>query len=383
MISVYKEKLSFLNNLNFLFWVYAIASITVSIHKYLIGTINNFLIFKYSFFNLISNNDLYVLCRSLHYDYYKYSPSFAFLMAPISVLPDYLGLIVWNLVNILSLFFAIKMLDIEDKQKALVLWIILVEIITSIQNCQSNGLYAAMFVLTFSLMEKDKLCWAALVVILAAYVKIFGAAAGILFIFYPRKVRFLSYIVLWFIVIGLLPLFVVSAEQLIFLYGSWYNLLTRDVSKLVGLSVMGISNVWFGLSLPNTITMIIGLILLLAPLVKIREHYNRYFRYMFLCSLLIWIIIFNHKAESPMFAIAVAGIAVWYVLQDKSILNNTLLWTALIITSFSATDLFPVYLRAHCVKPYLLKVVPCLIIWIVIQYQLWFGKKHIDEYNIE
>ncbi|MCD6163329.1 MAG: DUF2029 domain-containing protein [candidate division Zixibacteria bacterium] len=294
-------------------------------------------------------------------------------MAPISVMPDYLGLVIWNLINTMPLFFAVKLLNIEDKKKALILWIILMELVTSLQNCQSNGLYAAMFILTFALMERDKGCWAALVVVLAMYIKLFGAAAGILFIFYPRKTRFLLYLVIWFIVIGLLPLLVVSVKQLLFLYGSWYNLLTRDAVNLVGLSVMGISKVWFGLILPNTIAMIIGLMFLLAPLIKIREYGNSCFRHMFLCSLLIWIIIFNYKAESPMFIIAVVGIAVWYMIQDKSVLNNILLWLTLILTSFSAADLFPIYLRTHFIKPYLLKAVPCFIVWVVIQCQLWFG----------
>ena len=379
MSFVKKLKLDSLFDLRRILVVYILVTVTASLHKYLIGTINNYLIFKTSFFNLIAFNDLYTLFPQFHHDYYKYSPTFSLLMAPMAVLPDYLGLIVWNLVNTLPLYYAIKKLDLEDRKKALILWIVLVELVTSIQNCQSNGLYAAMFILTFVCLENKQSFWAALIVVLAFFVKIFGLAAAILFIFYPGRLRFLLYCVFWFVILALAPLLVVPFKHLIFLYSSWYDLLTRDVIKLHGLSVMGILKTWFGLKLSNPIAMLIGIVLLFLPLAKVRSYKDRYFRYLFLCSLLVWIVIFNHKAESPMFIIAVTGVALWYVLQSFGKIYKFLLFLTLVITSLSPTDIFPGYLRANFVQPYLLKVVPCILVWMVIEYQLLVGKNNKDQ----
>ena len=91
---------------------------------------------------------------------------------------------------------------------------------------------------------------------------------------------------------------------------------------------------------------------------------------MFLSSLLIWTVIFNHKAESAMFVIAVAGVAIWYVLQENALISKSLLWFTLAVTSFSSTDIFPAVIRDGIVQPYLLKAVPCIVIWIVIERQL-------------
>jgi hypothetical protein len=66
-----------------------------------------------------------------------------------------------------------------------------------------------------------------------------------------------------------------------------------------------------------------------------------------------------------------AGVGIWYVVQPrKSMLNKLTLFFALILTSLSPTDLFPVYLKEHFVVPFALKALPCFIIWLRIAYQL-------------
>ena len=52
---------------------------------------NNYKIFKESYFHLIQNKDLYQLYPAEHFDYFKYSPTFSLLMAPIAYLPDLAG----------------------------------------------------------------------------------------------------------------------------------------------------------------------------------------------------------------------------------------------------------------------------------------------------
>jgi hypothetical protein len=51
-----------------------------------------------------------------------------------------------------------------------------------------------------------------------------------------------------------------------------------------------------------------------------------------------------------------------------------LLIFALLLTSFSPSDLFPKFVRETYVKPYALKVVPCIFIWLDLTYRLIFEK---------
>jgi hypothetical protein len=85
-------------------------------------------------------------------------------------------------------------------------------------------------------------------------------------------------------------------------------------------------------------------------------------------------IIFNHKAESPTFVIALSGIAIWFFSQKKNYLNIILVVFAFILASLSPTDIFPAFLRKNIVIPYVLKAVPCILIWAKIIYELMFNK---------
>ena len=148
-----------------IFALYVVMTIGASLAKYLSGVaffdhtaythINNFIIIKTAFFNLISNQDLYTLHLDKYWDFYKYSPTFALLMAPIAAMPDILGLIVWNVLNALALYVAIAALPVHSPDtKSAMHWFLLLPLLTSVQNAQSNGLVAALLIGAFNCFEK-------------------------------------------------------------------------------------------------------------------------------------------------------------------------------------------------------------------------------------
>ena len=65
---------------------------------------NNYLIFKNSAIHLINNENLYVLYRQQQIDLFKYSPTFSFFFLGLTFLPNWLGLFLWNALNVLVLF---------------------------------------------------------------------------------------------------------------------------------------------------------------------------------------------------------------------------------------------------------------------------------------
>lgn len=377
-----REKFRFLTKINFLLIVYILIAILGSLGEYFKGVkifdgreythYNNFLIFKHTFFNLLQGRDIYLLYPDLFWDYFKYSPTFALLVMPIAVLPDLPGLMVWNLLNGLALFLAVKYFPgTAEKAKALILWFMAIELLTSIQNSQSNGLIAGLLVFSFVFFEQRNVFWASLVIILAFYVKLFGIAAAVLFLLYPDKLKFIGYSLLWFILLGLLPLLVVSPEHLLSLYQSWTALLAGDHSASSGLSVLGILQSWFQFTPPKLPILFGGTVLLLLPFLNFRSYQSIRFRTLLLSSLLIWMIIFNHKAESPTYIIALSGVGIWYFTQARNTSHLILLLSALALTSLSSTDLFPRYLRQHFISPYAIKALPCVLIWLKIQYDLY------------
>jgi len=339
---------------------------------------NNYLIFKQSFYHLIHNKDLYQLYPLEHFDYYKYSPSFALLMAPIASLPDLMGLFIWNLLNAMVLMFALIKLPIwNNKFNYLLLVFVIIELITSLQNSQSNCLIAGLLIFAFIYLEKKNVALASLCIVLTVFIKLFGIVALALFIFYPHKLKSALYTIGWFIILGLLPLLVCTSQELIAQYKSWFYLLSNDHSTSIGYSVAGWLKTWFNVNVKDTIT-IIGVILFLAPLLKYKYYDQLQFRLLFLASILIWVVIFNHKAESPTFIIAVSGIIIWFSCQERSRENLILLILAFVFTTLSSTDLFPRSIRTQYMYPYVVKVVPSILIWLKIIVEMIIYKKKVS-----
>lgn len=351
--------------------------------KYLPGgieynTYNNYTIFKQSFYHLIDEKDIYFPYPLEHWDIYKYSPTFALLFGMFAVLPDSMGLTLWNLLNALILVFAVYYLPrLTTLQKGLILLACVIESMTAIQNEQSNGLMAGLIILAFGLCERQKLFLAALCLVISVYIKIFGVVAFSLFLFYPGKIKMGFYTLLWMFVLFLLPLIVIDFYQLNFLYKSWGVMLSHDHFVSQGLSVMGWLETWFSIKANKIGLALIGAFLFLLPFVKINK-YNEYgFRLLGLSSVLIWIVIFNHKAESPTFIIAMAGASIWYFMRKRNALDTLLFFSAIIFTTLSPTDVFPPGIRKSFIEPYVLKAVPCILIWIKIIFEMMRKEKTI------
>jgi len=365
--------------------IYFITISIASVHKYLLpatlerGVVytkfNNFLIFKSSFYHLLQNKDLYVPHLADHYDLYKYSPTFAFLMFSFAWLPDLPGALIWNLLNGLLLFFAIKALpQLQDKIKVFILWFILFELITSVQNFQSNGLMAALLILGFVAVENKKEMWATLFLVISVYIKLFGLVGFVFFFFSENKKKFILFSVIWFILLGLLPLVVISPEFLLQLYKSWFRLLMTDRGVSYGLSILGVLKSWFhvvSFKIPITI---LGAVILLLPLFRFHFYGNYNYRLLFLSSLLIWVVIFNHKAESPTYIIAVCGVAIWYFTQKSTTINTILLIFIFVLTCLSSTEIYPHDFQRQFLRPLALKAVPCILVWFKIIYELTMNK---------
>lgn len=335
---------------------------------------NNYRIFKYSYFHLIHGENLYGLYPALHWDFFKYSPTFALLMAPMAYLSDIAGLIVWNILNAITVYFAVRMLPFTTRKQAILLWFAGFEMLTCLQNTQSNGLMCGLMIAAFACMENGKTLWATLWIALATYIKVYGAIGFCLILFYPGRLKFVLYSAMWMFVLGVLPLVVTPFQTLITQYHNWAILIKEDAKSAVGLSVAGWLHTWFGIDQKAWVSMV-GVILFFVPLTRYKMYSNQTFRLMILAFMLLWVIIFNHKAESSTFIIAVAGVGIWYFANEKTNWRLALMILVLLFTSMSTTDIFPPYVKKHFIYPYTIKAVPCILVWCVVFVELMLMPK--------
>lgn len=333
---------------------------------------NNYLIFKNSFFNLIAHNNLYVLYREIQIDLFKYSPTFALGFGVFAMFPDVLGLFLWNLVNTL-VFYALWQMKLPGvKNKTWIGLYILLEFVTNIQSSQSNGLMAGLMILAFVFLERKNVALATLMVVLSIYLKLFGIVAFALFLFYPDKIKAMGYAVLWMVMCFVLPLVVIPWQELLEQYQNWWALLKVDKPVPFSLSVMGWLKYWFHVVPSGSALTGIGVLLFLIPFTQIKKYSNPVFRQLILASVLIWVVLFNHKSESPTFIIAIAGVAIWYFSQPKSTVNLILLISTVLFTQLAPTDLYPRVIRETYFIPYVIKVFPVILVWFKVIYDtIW------------
>jgi hypothetical protein len=369
----------FIFNHNTLLVLYIVIAVLVSIQLVSLGanqqfnsahntfytSYNNYIIFKQSFFHLIEGKDMYIHYPAEYYDLYKYSPSFAVFMGLFAYLPDIAGLMLWNTLNAVVLLYAIRKLPFSNRNIAFILLFILIELITSLQNSQSNALLAGLMIAAWNSMNRGKPQWATLWLVLATFIKVYGAAGFCLFLLFPQKPRFILYALLWTVLLLVLPLCLTSPQLLVYQYESWANMMAADQAASYGLSVMGWVQKWFGAGHLKTEVTIAGIILFFLPFARYRMYQHPIFRLLILAFILLWVIIFNHKAESATFIIAVAGIAIWYFAEKATTLRTILFWSAFVLASLSTTELF-IAIRDEVTDPLALKPFGCIVIWVAI-----------------
>jgi len=335
---------------------------------------NNYVIYRQSFAHLVGQQPLYTLYLGEHWDYFRYSPSFALAFGAFAWMPDLAGLLLWNVLNVSVLFVAWRMLPVADERITLAAgWFVAIEVMTALQNSQSNVLLAGLLILAFGLLERRYVAAATMMIVIAAFTKLFGLVALSLFLLYPQKGKFVLFSALWGLAIGLLPLLAVPPAQLVRLYQGWWNLLSIDYGQSAGLSVMAWLQSWFGVAPPNSVVGLAGVVIFCWPLLYVRRHRDLMFRLLFLCNLLIWVVVFNHKAESSSYVIAMGGVGLWFFSQEKTRLNTALAALAFVFTSLSPTDVFPRALSVVFFVPYAIKAVPCIVIWAKIMHELIAG----------
>ena len=136
---------------------------------------------------------------------------------------------------------------------------------------------------------------------------------------------------------------------------------------------MGIMVSWFHLPGAKNWVTLAGIGLFLLPLIRISRYKDLSFRFLYLASMLIWMVIFNHKAESPTYIIVMSGIGIWYWSQRQAgITDRILLIASFLPITMSVSDLVPAPVRNGFIRPYGIKAVMAIVVWGRIVWQQLF-----------
>lgn len=371
-----------LNNVNLFAALWLILSVIAAVKQYSTDRFNNYKIFQYVYHHTVDKVSLYAEYPQSYFDHNHYGPLFSVIIMPFALLPDVMGMSLWNLANAGFLIFAVYKLPLTNFQKSLILLISAHEFLTTSLSFQFNPSISAIVILSYVFIDKKQDFWAAMLIILGTFIKLYGIVGLAFFFFSKDKIKFILSLLFWTLIFFALPMLISSPDFIIQSYYDWYErLLVKNkenihLSDMQDISLMGMIRKLSGNpNLPNFPFILGAMFLMGLGYLRISMYKVEKFRLLLLSSVLIFTVIFSTGSESPTYIIAFMGFALWFVLIKKiNYFHVFLLILTLAVSSFSPSDLFPAYLREHFVKPYALKALPLVIIWLLIIYELLIMK---------
>ncbi|EOR98450.1 hypothetical protein C799_03781 [Bacteroides thetaiotaomicron dnLKV9] len=368
----------YIQNPVFLFILWMAVALVCSLMLIPKETYSNYITFSQAFWHTISSLPLYIYYPEEQRDLFLYGISFTTLISPFALLPRQVGMVLWCLANCGFLYWAIKKLDLKKWQFAVVILISVNDVFTSVLSQQYSIGITAMIIFSYVLIEKEKDFWAALMIVLGTMTKLYGIVGLAFFLFSKHKMKLTGGLVFWAVIVFLLPMLYASPEYVVHSYKEWFDVLVyknglNQFSVNQNISLLGMLHRITGASFSDLWIIVPGMILFALPYLRIRQYQYESFRFLFLSSALLFMVLFSTGTETYGYLTAMVAVGVWYVKTPTKaatpILNLSLLIFCILLTSLSTTDLFPRFIRAEYVKPYALKALPCTLIWLKIVWE--------------
>ena len=181
---------------------------------------NNYIIFVNSFNHLIHNQDLYCSFPNEQYDLFKYTPTAALFFGIFKVFPHSIGLVLWNILNVLLPILAlVQLININRKLLfGLCFWMI-PEMVTTTLNSQCNSLILGLLLWFLVFIQRDRPFWAALCLSFTIYLKLFCIVFLLFLLVIPSKRwKYIYFGIITFLGLGILPLIFISMGQYLNLF---------------------------------------------------------------------------------------------------------------------------------------------------------------------
>jgi glycosyltransferase family 2 len=326
----------------------------------------------------MSSSPLYIEYFHEQKDLFLYGISFTALISPFALLPRPLGMVLWCLANSGLLYYAVSKLNLKRWQFAVVILVSVNDVFTAVLSQQYGMGITAMIIFSYVLIEKEKDFWSALMIVFGTMTKLYGIVGLAFFLFSKHKMKLVGGLVFWAVIVFLLPMLYVSPEYVVHSYKEWFDVLVyknglNQFSINQNISLLGMLHRITGASFSDLWIIVPGMILFALPYLRVRQYGNESFRFLFLSSALLFMVLFSTGTETYGYLTAMIAVGIWYVKTPTQAttpgLNLFLLIFCILLTSLSTTDLFPRFIRMDYVKPYALKALPCTLIWLKIVWE--------------
>lgn len=345
---------------------------------------NVFRIYRQVYYHLIDLKSLYAYYPDEYADHNLYGPVFGIVIAPFALLPKFWGLLSWLLALGATLYVTILKLPLRKGAKIFIYWYVSNEVLGAMFMGQFNIVIAAVVAGAYAALRSGKTCLATFLIMLGTMTKLYGIVGVVFILFTDKKWRFAVWLLIWGAIMFSAPMLLSSPEYVVNQYAEWAATITdkNALNVAAGLnttdnyyqniSALGMAHRISGLDFSDLYILIPGATLFLLPLLRRRMYSNAGFQWGIVASALMCIILFSTGSESSGFIIAILGVALWWVTSPwkHGKLDLALVVLALLLGSFGTSDIVPRALQNAFIRPYSLKALPILLVWLKLIYDL-------------
>ena len=358
-------------------WLWIALSVIAAVLKYN-RTDNNYRIFRGVFWHTLQCTSLYAEYPLEYYDVNHYGPFFSLVIAPFALMPIPLGLVFWCIALSLTLYFAITRSTFSSWQQMFVLWFCSETLLTSLFMQQFNITIAAIIIASYALIEKERDFWAAFLIVLGTFVKLYGIVGLAFFFFSRHKGKFVLSLLFWGVVLFVAPMIISSPGYVVSQYHEWFVCLVEKngenlASEAQNISALGmVRRVLGNPQYSDLLILAPALVLFALPYLRFKQWRNEGFRMTLLASVLLFTVLFSTGSESSSYIIALSGVCVWYFAApwQRGKADIWLLVFVFLLSSMGSSDLYPRAIKREYIQAYSLKALPCLIVWVKLCWEM-------------
>jgi hypothetical protein len=249
-------------------------------------------------------------------------------------------------------------------------------------------------VAVLGLLARGRPIAAAFSLVAGASLKVYPAATILLGALTRQRRRLAVGLVLAAVIVGLSPMLVAPPGFVVESYGNWVRRVSQRSVETMTLhefqdqSVPGLVRRFTGRAdLPSLPLMVVGGVLLLLPYLRLArsaagrdgrtlpnplavtdadlEHHPPRFALLALGTVMMYVVLFSSAAENPTYVVFQSGAAAWFCASRIPLRGRlTLLFTLLLFSSLSSSDLYPDSLGNFWTR-YSLRAIPSALIWLV------------------
>lgn len=338
---------------------------------------NNFLIYRYVYWHAVDKLSLYATYAE-HEDSNHYGPLFSLVVAPFAIPPVSAGLLFWLIGLSLILFVAIRHSTFNLYQQLFILWFCAHELFTALEMQQFNVAVVALIVLSYTLIKREQDFWAACLIMIGTFVKLYGIVGLAFFFFSRHRGKLVISLLFWAIVMLVAPMFISSPDYILSQYGEWLHSLTdkndqNAFSYYQNISLLGMVRKISNCATYSDLWLIgSGLFLLLLPYLRLSQYKYESFQQAILASVLLFVVLFSTGSENSSYIIALVGVVIWYVSVpwQRSKVDLWIMVLVFVLSSLGHTDLMPRSFREGLIRPYALKALPCVVVWLKLCWEI-------------